>query len=249
MMALIGSDVASTREATLQQVPWRELADEEYRRLLELVGQLTPDEWHAPTDCDDWDVYALVCHLVGSAEASASPTEAARQQRRGQQLLPGADLLDAMNAAQVEQRRVEAPRQLLVQLADASWRSLAAPHRTAWPVRAWRALRPGTDVDVPWLRGSRLVRNLWLHRIDISRATGHPLHLTAEHDAAIVDELVTGWGAAHGEPFTLHLAGPAGGTWSHGTGGPTLELEAVEFARLVSGRGDASGLLATRVAF
>lgn len=245
-MALIGSEPA-TRETTLPQLPWRSLADEEYRRLLEVLGQLTPEEWHAPTDCDGWDVYALVCHLVGSAEASASPAEAARQQRRGRELLPDADPVDAMNAVQVDERRVEAPRQLLVRLTDAAQRSLAAPHRAAWPVRALRALRPVATGDVAHLRGARLVRNLWLHRVDVSHATGRPLHLTPEHDGPIVDALVTEWADAHGEPFDLHLSGPAGGSWSRGAGGATLELDAAEFARLVSGRGEASGLLATRV--
>lgn len=41
----------------------------------------------------------------------------------------------------------------------------------------------------------------------------------------------------HGRPFTLHLTGPAGGTW--GSGGPELEFDAVEFCRAISGRGSA----------
>lgn len=244
-MALIGSESTATPiESGLAHREWMALADEEYRRLLEVLGQLTPQEWHAPTDCAGWDVYALVCHLVGSAEASASVTEAARQLRRGKQLLPDADPVDAMSAVQLDERLVESPRQLLIQLADAAQRGLAAPRPGSWPVRA---LGRAGEADVPWLRGSRLMRNLWLHRIDVCRATGRPLHLTADHDGRIVDDLVAEWARAHGAPFELGLTGPAGGTWSQGTAGASLELDAVEFARTVSGRGDGSGLLATPV--
>lgn len=246
-MALIGSEAATPVADALDERQWRELADEEYRRLLEVLGQLTPEEWHAATDCDGWDVYDLVCHLAGSAEASADESEATRQLRLGKQMRPDADPIDAMNAVQVDERRVESPRQLLIQLAEAGQRSLAAPRAASWTVRTLRGLRPAAHSDVPRLRGRRLVRHLWMHRVDVCRATWRPLYLTPDHDGRIVDDLVAEWAATHGEPFTLRLTGPAGDTWSAGHDGAELELDAVEFARLVSGRGQASGLLATRV--
>jgi hypothetical protein len=61
--------------------------------------------------------------------------------------------------------------------------------------------------------------------------------LTADHDGVLVDDVVHEWAERHGEPFTLHLTGPAGGTW--GSGGPKLEFDAVEFCRSISGRGTA----------
>ncbi len=51
------------------------------------------------------------------------------------------------------------------------------------------------------------------------------------------------------QPHPLHLTGPAGGTWSSGTDGPNLELDAVEFCRTVSGRQHGDGLLAVAVPF
>jgi hypothetical protein len=47
----------------------------------------------------------------------------------------------------------------------------------------------------------------------------------------------------------LVLTGPAGGRWSFGSGGPELELDAVEFCRLVSGRGRGEGLFGVEVPF
>jgi hypothetical protein len=41
----------------------------------------------------------------------------------------------------------------------------------------------------------------------------------------------------------LVLTGTAGGTYKQGTGGDELELDAVEFCRILSGRGSGDGLL------
>jgi hypothetical protein len=94
-----------------------------------------------------------------------------------------------------------------------------------------------------------LTRDPWMHRTDIARATGASHLLTAGHDGVIVADVVAEWAARHGQPYTLHLTGPAGGSWTSGEGGPLIETEAVEFCRLLSGRGHAGGLLAIEVPF
>ena len=73
--------------------------------------------------------------------------------------------------------------------------------------------------------------------------------LTAEHDGVLLADVVTEWAARHGAPFTLHLTGPAGGHWQVGTGGEELSLDAVSFARALSGRMPGEGLLAVEVPF
>jgi hypothetical protein len=88
-----------------------------------------------------------------------------------------------------------------------------------------------------------------MHRADIARATGAAHVLTAEHDGVLVADVVAEWAARHGQPCTLHLTGPAGGTWASGEGGPLIETDAVEFCRLLCGRGHADGLLAVQVPF
>ena len=94
-----------------------------------------------------------------------------------------------------------------------------------------------------------LTRDPWMHRIDISRATGQPLNLTAGHDDILVADVVNEWAARHGKPCHLHLTGPAGGRWTFGAGGPTLDLDAIDFCRTVSGREPATDLLTTEVPF
>lgn len=94
-----------------------------------------------------------------------------------------------------------------------------------------------------------LTRDPWMHRVDIARATGVPLDLTADHDGVLVDDVVRDWGRRHGRSVTLHLTGPAGGDWVFGTEGPSLEYDAIEFCRLLSGRGDRGAPFDTEVPF
>jgi hypothetical protein len=58
------------------------------------------------------------------------------------------------------------------------------------------------------------------------------------------------WAERHGQPCTLTLTGPEGGTLQFGGDGPSLRYDAIEFCRILSGRGEGgSGLLRTRVPF
>jgi hypothetical protein len=51
-----------------------------------------------------------------------------------------------------------------------------------------------------------------------------------------VSDVVAEWSRRHGKDYTLQLTGPAGGTWQVGSNGPRIELDAVEFCRVLSGR-------------
>ncbi|MFD6397146.1 maleylpyruvate isomerase N-terminal domain-containing protein [Nocardia sp. NPDC060249] len=91
-----------------------------------------------------------------------------------------------------------------------------------------------------------ITRDPW---IDLARATGHTLVLTEEHDGAIVAGVVEEWAARHGRPYNLRLRGAAGGRWHCGTTDERLDLDAVEFCRILSGRAESTGLLITHVPF
>jgi len=92
-----------------------------------------------------------------------------------------------------------------------------------------------------------LTRDAFMHRLDICAATGLDPQPTAEHDGLLVDDIVREWAQRHGQSCTLELTGPAGGVW--GSGGERITLDAMDFCRKVSGRGVATGLLATAVPF
>jgi hypothetical protein len=85
--------------------------------------------------------------------------------------------------------------------------------------------------------------------VDISRAVGKLLDTDAEHDGLLVADIVADWARRHRQPFRLNLSGAAGGVFVSGTGGPTIDMDAVEFARVVSGRERGTGLLTTLVPF
>jgi hypothetical protein len=47
----------------------------------------------------------------------------------------------------------------------------------------------------------------------------------------------------HDDPFTLDLRGRAGGCYAARGGSTPIELDAVEFVRILSGRGEGAGVL------
>jgi hypothetical protein len=99
-----------------------------------------------------------------------------------------------------------------------------------------------------------LTRDPWMHRLDLARATGRDPVLTADHDGVIVADVVAEWARRHGQPYRLQLTGPAGGSWSSGTGNEEISMDAADFCRVISGRhgpdgGQPWGLLTTQVPF
>jgi uncharacterized protein (TIGR03083 family) len=233
------------------------LAAEEYTRFADALGQLNPADWDKPTDCPAWDVRQVACHTVGMAEMTAGIREGKRQQR-----IAGADaaaqgipFVDAMTALQVREREDWTPAQVVEGARSVAPRAARGRRMTPFFIR--RRAMPMPQVvngeSEMWAIGytvdTILTRDPWMHRVDLSRATGQPLVLTAEHDGVLVADVVAEWAERHGQPYRLTLTGPAGGSWSAGTDGPVIEMDAIEFCRTLSGRNTGEGLLATEVPF
>jgi uncharacterized protein (TIGR03083 family) len=233
---------------------WMSLADNEYERLLQLVDTLTNEQWSRPTDCPEWDVRDIVAHLIGMCERNADKEEAQRQGGLAAAIVQkrGGLRIDALTGLQVRERSQLSPAELVQTLRPATERSLRR-RRASTP--AERAATYVTDIpgERPWTAGyaSDVIqtRDPWIHRVDICRASGHELVLTPDHDGRIVADVVREWAGRHGRGFTLMLEGPAGGTYASGDGAEHIRLDAVEFCRVLSGRGTGSGLLKTRVPF
>jgi uncharacterized protein (TIGR03083 family) len=230
------------------------LAEAENERCLDLLRSLDPADWTKPTDCALWDVRRLVAHVLGNAEAGASMRESVRQQVRTRRLarqerLPG---IDAMTAAQVEARDHLSPEELVRRLAGAFPASVRARRRMPGLLRRVR-IDPGIPGEAKWplafLMDTIFTRDVWMHRVDLSRAVERATVLTPGHDGRLVADVVTDWAGRHGQPFTLVLDGPAGGAFVRGAGGEEHRLDAVEFCRIVSGRSSGAGLLKTEVPF
>jgi uncharacterized protein (TIGR03083 family) len=243
--------MATKQVPEMTYADWMVAAAEEYHRLDALLRDLDAGDWARPTDCSAWDVRAMVAHLVGAAECSASVPEMLRQAVRGLRLRVPGDLVDKMNAVQVLERADRGPADLVTDLARSGARTVAARRRIPGAVLAL-PLPFGPPLGVRplgYLMGRIYTRDAWMHRVDICRATGREPELTASHDGRIVDDVVHEWAAAHASAYALRLTGPAGGTWGSPDAGEELVLDAVDFCRTVSGRAPGSGLLATPVPF
>ena len=229
----------------------RQLAETEYRRFDDLLRTLTDEDWRKATDCAGWDVFAMASHCLGMAKYAASPEEAARQQAEA--FAAGGVFIDSLTALQVREGAQLSPGELTHSYAE-TWPAAAAG-RAGAPTQARERVHE-TDVHgvierwtVGYLIDVILTRDVWMHRVDICRATGRPMELSADHDGVLIADVVDEWAERHGQPFTLILDGPAGGTWAVGENGPQLHLDAVEFCRILSGRATGDGLLTTEVPF
>jgi uncharacterized protein (TIGR03083 family) len=238
----LGRDAASALAAT------------EYDRFARLLDALEPGEWAASTDCVGWDVRALAGHVLGMARMSTSVGSVLRQNALATWAGGG---IDALTALQVrEQAGLSAAEVVdgVLAVAPAAVRGRRRMGRVLARVplperqvvggqREWWSF--GFLLDVI------LTRDTWMHRVDVCRATGRAPELTAEHDGVLVADVVAEWAERHGRPYRLRLTGPAGGRWECGEAAAAeeLELDAVDFCRLLSGRGGGSGLLAQQVPF
>ena len=245
------------RRARLDHATAMRLAADEYARFANALARLETEDWGRPTDCPAWDVRQMACHTVGMAELAAGFREQRRQSRiaAADAARDGVAVLDALTALQVREREDWAPARVVGALRDVGPRAARSRRRTPFFLRHRRFPEPqhvGGQEEF-WTIGfvvdTILTRDPWMHRVDIAQATGRPLELTADHDGVIVADVVEEWSERHGRPYHLTLTGPAGGTWSRGDDGPRIELDAIEFCRVVSGRGTGEGLLATQVPF
>jgi uncharacterized protein (TIGR03083 family) len=193
----------------------------------------------------------MVAHLVGAAEATASVREVRRQQRLGRRLRPGEPDVDGINAVQVRERADVGPDRLRRDLVTAGARGVRGRRRIPALLRALPVPfgPPLGTKPLGYLMDRIYTRDAWLHRVDLARATGRPLLLTADHDGRIVADVVAEWARTHGKPYRLTLTGPAGGWWSAGTDGEEITMDAVEFCRVLSGRATGAGLLTHPVPF
>jgi uncharacterized protein (TIGR03083 family) len=210
---------------------------------LTLLRALGDGDWTRPTDCTEWDVRTLVAHLVAQCEDSIRLGTLLRRELAGRRRYPARTAVDAHMAVGVQDHRAASGPELVERFA------------LLWPRAVWaRRRRPGflrrlkVDSGIPglprwpvaYLLDVILNRDLWMHRVDLARATGRPL-VVGDHDsqvvAQVVRDLALGWSAA---PVALELTGRAGGWWLIGAGDPVavVRADAVAYMRALSGRGD-----------
>ncbi|HEX6873136.1 MAG TPA: maleylpyruvate isomerase family mycothiol-dependent enzyme [Micromonosporaceae bacterium] len=213
----------------------------ESRAMLDLLRQLGGAHWSLRTDCPEWDVRTMVAHLVAQCEDSIRFRTMLRREISGRRRYRDRPAVDAHMAAQLDDHR------------DARGPALVERFAELWPAAVeGRRTKPALlrritfDAGIPglprfsfgYLFDVVLNRDLWMHRIDLTRATGLPF-VIGEHDrqivAQVIRDLALGWA---GPPVALELTGPAGGAWLIGSGDPvaSVRADAVTYARALAGR-------------
>ena len=231
------------------------LAETAYSRFAGAVAALDDGDWERATDRTGWTVRHLVGHVVGAMRAAASMREMASLQldvRR--HVKRGENQVDAMTQIQIDRTAALTNSELAAECGRLVGAATKGRKRTPSLVRRLARFKVdlGNGVTERWsvgyLNDVILTRDAWLHRVDLSRAVGAELELTAAHDGRIVADVADEWFARHGGRCELVLTGPAGGRFG-ASGGERYELDAVEFCRIMSGRATGTGLLATLVPF
>ena len=224
------------------------IAAVENRKFADLLRSLDVEDWTRPTDCPRWNVRGLAAHVIGSAAGQASPLEFLRQVRKGRPLVAEAGEFwwDGMNELQVNERSERDTAELTAEWDVSSVRALRARTRLPRLIARLPVLNLPAPVGrqpVSYLFDVGFTRDVWMHRVDLARATGKHLDLDPRHDARIVADIVAEWAGTHGEACNLDLSGPAGGRFSAGDGGEDVRIDAVEFCRILAGRATGQGVL------
>jgi uncharacterized protein (TIGR03083 family) len=229
------------------------LAEAETARMVAALRRLDAADWAMQTDNTLWDVRAMAGHVLGMTETFSGLGNLASYMRAAGKRKGDGPFIDGLTAEQVDRKAGLGTDALIEQL------EAVGPVAARWRAsrRLMRHIPIKDEIDgekVSW-RMAKLVdivltRDTWMHRADLAKATGKPMELTREHDGRLIADAVAEWGRLHGQPCTLHLTGPAGGTFRQGDGGgEEITVDAVEFCRIVSGRGTGEGLLKQRVDF
>lgn len=234
-----------------------ELAVAEYRRLVEQLRTLAPDDWTQPTDCPLWDVRAVAGHSVGMLSDFTSFRTLMRRMRAATKAAKagGGPVVDSMTAMQVADNAPLSTDELIARAEEhgpraARWRAKTPGLFRRMPMKEEVGGQPETW-PMGYLLDTILTRDPWMHRVDVARATCRELMLTPEHDGRIVADVVAEWARRHGQPFELVLTGALGGTFVAGDRGDReqVTIDAVEFCRTLSGRAEGTGLLTQEVPF
>ncbi len=157
----------------------------------------------------------------------------------------GLSSLDALNQIQVDDRAQASPAELMAELRTVGPRAIATRQRLPAILRALRQPFPVIGLArLDYLTDLIYPRDMWMHRLDICRATGREMVQTAEHDGRIVALVVRDLGRklARGlkrGAVVYELTGAAGGAWRIGAGAApaaTIRMNALDFNLLASGR-------------
>lgn len=229
----------------------------EYLRFADALASLEADDWARATDCDGWTVRDLAGHLCGAVMTATKTRSLVTEQNevKARMKTTGENEVDAMTAVQIAKVSELSPADIIERIRSLAASAAAGRRRPpAFVTKLMKFPVVMNTIDEKWsldyLLGIILTRDTWLHRVaDLSRAVDRDPLLDV-HDQRIVADVAREWASRHGQAVELVLTGPAGGHFVAENGGPVLELDAIEFCRIVSRRSEPfHPLLETEVPF
>src|SRR6266511_914114 len=167
-----------------------EVATAELEASIALLADLDDRDWARPTDCAGWTVHDLTAHLVGQYQGLAKLSVFLRRHRRAHRRYPALSRLDADNRQQIDDLGGRSGRELVAMLAAIGPKAIRARRRVPALLRRQRIGRMYPDDRLGYVLDVLGLRDLWMHRVDLARATGRPLALGA-HDRVVVAPVAT----------------------------------------------------------
>jgi uncharacterized protein (TIGR03083 family) len=223
-----------------------QLATVELERTLSVLESLSGDDWQQQTACTLWNVRQLTAHLSGACASHASWSEFKRVYVQNPYIKEADVAIDGINRREVEDRADAPPAALIEELREAGPKAIRNRQRVPWPVRVIPIPfgPPLGTASIGYLTDLIYGRDMWMHRLDICRATGREMALTADHDGRIVALVMRDLGrklhSQLGErTIRVELTGLAGGIFDFGSGSEptaTIRMDALDFTWLTSER-------------
>jgi uncharacterized protein (TIGR03083 family) len=175
--------ISSQEAANLEQV--------ELERVIALLRSLTPAEWNAPTRTAGRDVQGVASHIAGTYAAQGNFRQLSRQlSPRVHQFYqsPGQTFQETITRVQVGDRLYRRPDEIIAEIETAGERAIRLRSillRPLFRVSAGTITLPGR-LSRTWSAQSPLL-DLWLHRLEISDATGRTFEVTDDHDRRLFE--------------------------------------------------------------
>lgn len=217
-----------------------------------MLTDLSPEEWSAPTVCDQWDVKGVALHLLGGELANVS------RRRDGAVVgpAPGEDLVTWLNAHNEQWVRTARfmSNDLVVELLDFAGATFEEYLATVDLEVSAGHVSWASDEPVPlWLDVAREYTERWVHQQQIRDATGRPRGREPELLHAVVRTFVHALPMAYrdmaapdGTGVELRVTGEVDGFWhvvrresrwelvagQHGEPAAVVTLEADDMWRL-----------------
>jgi uncharacterized protein (TIGR03083 family) len=213
--------------AELGRVETLALFPAEREALLEVLGQLTPDEWQLPTACAGWSVHDIAIHLLWVDVNLLSRLRDGYTGRPGDTPVHFNDIdelivfINAQNDRWIQAARRLSPRLVRDLLAFTGPQVVAYfgeqdPDELRGPID-WA----GPDPAPVWMEIAREYTERWAHQQQIRDAVGRPGFTERQWFAPVLDaycravpHTLRDTRAPEGTVVRLTIAGPAGGHWT-----------------------------------